>query len=230
MKKTQVVIILGPPGSGKGTQANLLAEKFGFFHLETSKIIEAKLASAKRNSFVLVQGKKYYLIEELKKREKGELMSPPLIISWLKKRIQELGREGEKIVLSGSPRTLPEGEELSPFIRKIYSKKNIKVILLELSDNQSVKRNVSRRVCKLLYHPILSTKETKNLTKCPFDGSKLLNRKDDNEKIIRLRLQRYRDRTFPLVAIFKKQGFDISKINGDKPVVDVFNAICKSLK
>src|SRR3989339_216854 len=102
MKKTQVVIILGPPGSGKGTQANLLAEKFGFFHLETSRIIEAKLANAKKNSFVSVRGKKYYLADELKKREKGELMSPPLIIFWLKKRIKELGRQGERIILSGS--------------------------------------------------------------------------------------------------------------------------------
>ena len=57
------------------------------------KKAEAKRLTARR------QGKKYYLIEELKKREKGELMSTPLIISWLKKRIQELGREGEKIVL-----------------------------------------------------------------------------------------------------------------------------------
>ncbi len=228
-KKQKIVIIIGPPGSGKGTQAELLADKLNIFHLETSKIIASNLKDITKTDFVLIEGKKYFLIEERKKRESGELMSPPLINFWIKRKVKELKEEGKGIVFSGSPRTLYEGERLTPFLKKIYGNKNIKVILLELSAKETIWRNSHRKACELMRHPILFTKETAKLTKCPFDGSKLTVRKDDTPKVIKDRLKEYEERTLPVIKLFKKQGLEVKTTNGEQSVADVFDDILKAL-
>lgn len=223
------IIVLGVPGSGKGTQAELLAEKFDFYHLETSEIIEKNLDNAKKGDFVLVNNKKYFLLDEKKMRESGELMSPPLIAVWINNKIKELAQKGKGIITSGSPRTLYEGKEVIPVLKKLYGTKNIKVILLDLSAKESIWRNSHRRSCQLMRHPVLYTKETVKLTKCPIDGSKLIIRKDDNPEIIKVRLKEYKERTFPLIEYFKGQGLQVEKINGEQSVEDVFKDILKAL-
>jgi len=225
-----VIILFGPPGSGKGTQAELLAEKFNLYYLETSEIIVANLRDAKKGDFIKVKGKKYFLLEEKKLRESGELMNPPLISFWIKKKIKELAKEGKGIATSGSPRTLYEGKEVIPLLKKLYGSKNIKVILIELSEKASIWRNSHRRTCQLMRHPILYTRETAKLTKCPFDGSKLVFRKDDTPEIIKIRLKEYKERTFPLVDYFKKQGFKIKEVDGEQSVEKVFENILKAIK
>lgn len=228
--KKRVIIVLGPPGSGKGTQAELLAEKLDLYHLETSEIIVKNLLNVKKDDFVVVKGKKYFLFAEKKLRESGELMSPPLITFWIKNKIKELAKEGKGIAISGSPRTLYEGKEVTPFIKKLYGPKNIKVISIKLSAKESIWRNSHRRTCELMRHTILYTKETIKLTKCPFDGSKLVFRKDDTPAVIKMRLKEYKERTFPLIELFKKQGLKVKKINGEQPVADVFKDILKAIK
>jgi len=231
MKRSKLfIIVLGPPGSGKGTQAELLAEKFDFYHLETSEIIERNLANAKKDDFVLVNNKKYFLLDEKKMRESGELMSPPLIAFWVKDKIKELAQEGKGITTSGSPRTLYEGKEVVPVLKKLYGIKNIKVILLNLSAKESIWRNSRRRSCRLMRHPILYTKETAKLTKCPIDGSELIIRKDDNSEVIKIRLKEYKERTFPLVKYFKGEDLQVKKINGKQSVEKVFKDILKAVK
>ena len=84
---------MGPPGSGKGTQAELLAEKFNLYHLETSEIIEKNFANIKKSDFVKVGGKKYFLWEERKLRQSGKLMSPPLIFFWVKEKIKNWSKK-----------------------------------------------------------------------------------------------------------------------------------------
>jgi len=229
-KKPNVIIIMGPPGSGKGTQAELLAERLNIFHLETSKIIEANLKGIKKGDFVVIKGKKYFLIQERKTRETGGLMSAPLIDFWIKNKVKELKKEGKGIIFSGSPRTVYEGKTLPPFLKRLYGTKNIKIIFLELSAKESIWRNSHRKTCELMRHPILFAKETKKLTKCPFDGSKLLFRKDDNPAVIKVRLKEYKEKTFPIIELFKKQGLKVKRVNGEQSVVDVFNDILKSLK
>lgn len=229
-KNCRTVILLGPPGSGKGTQAELLAEKLNLYHLETSKIIEANLKNATKGDFVKIGEKKHFLLEERRLRESGELMSPPLIGFWVKTKIKELSKEGEGVVTSGSPRTLFEGKELVPLLKKLYGENNVEVILIQLSAKESIRRNSHRKTCELMRHPILFTKDTIKLKSCPFDGSKLLTRKDDTPETIKTRLKEYKERTFPLVDYFKKQGLKVNEINGEQSVADVFNDILKALK
>jgi len=221
---------MGPPGSGKGTQAELLAEKFGLYHLETSEIIEQNLRNIKRGDFVRITGKKYFLIEEKKKRESGELMSPPLIAFWVKNKIEEITKEGKGIVTSGSPRTLFEARELTPSLKKLYGKANIKAIFLELNKKDVIWRNTHRKTCELMRHPILYLKETEKLTRCPFDGSKLLLRKDDTSGVIKIRLKAYREETLPVAEHLKKEGLKVIEINGFPPPAVVFKNILKAIK
>jgi adenylate kinase len=229
-KNHLVVILLGPPGSGKGTQAELLAEKFDFCHVESSEIIEKHLANAKKGDYVIVKGKKYFLLEEKKLRENGRLTSFPLITFWMTSKIKELAKEGKGIAASGWPRSLYEIKEEMPIFERFYGKKNIKVILIELSDREVIWRNTHRKTCELMRHPILYSKETIKLSRCPFDGSKLLIRKDDTPDAIKMRLKEYRKNTLPLIDYFKKQGLKVKKINGEQSVADVFKDILKALK
>lgn len=230
MIQKQAILLIGPPGAGKGTQAELLAEKLDLCHLETSKIIEKNLAAVKRGDVVNIGRKKYFLFEEKKRRDKGELMSPPLVVFWMKNTIKEIVREGKGIVTSGSPRTLYEGREFVTFLRKLFSPKNIKIIFIELKPEESIWRNSHRKICSLMRHPIVYTKETAQLKKCPLDGSKLLMRVDDTPEIIKTRLQEYQKKTFPLLAYFKKQKLTVKKVNGAQSVEKVFQSILRALK
>jgi len=226
----RAIILLGPPGSGKGTQAELLAEKLNLYHLETSEIIEKNFRAAKKGDFVKIGGKKYSLSEEKKLRESGKWMSPPLITFWVKNKITMLAKEGEGIIMSGSPKTLYEGRELIPLLKELYGAKNIKVIWINLSEKESIFRNSHRRICQLMRHSILYTKETARLKRCPFDGSKLVFREDRNPEVIKMKLKEYKERTFPLIDYFKRQGLKIKQVNGEQLVADVFKDICRTIK
>jgi adenylate kinase len=225
----RIIILLGPPGSGKGTQAELLAEKFNLFHFETSEIIERNLAAAKKGDFVKIGNKKYFLSEEKKLREKGKWMSPPLIAFWVKNKIKALFKEGKGIIFSGSPKTLREAEEITPLIKRLYGVSNVKIILIQQKPEVSIWRNSHRRICELMRHPILYTGETAKLKKCPFDGSKLVFREDSDPKIIKSKLKEFQERTLPVIDYFEKQGIKVKKINGEQSVADVFKDILKAI-
>lgn len=230
MKNLSVIIILGPPGSGKGTQAELLAEKFGFFQWETSSIVGGIIERAKKGEFVEVEGEKYFFEKQREIRRKGLLWDARFIFYFTKKKIEELAEEGKGIIMSGSPRTLPEGKEVIPLVKKLYGAKNISAVVLKLTPKATLWRNSHRRECELATHSILYTKETEKLTKCPLDGSKLMRRKDDNPEVIRARLKEYKEKTSPLIEYFKKEGLKVGEINGEQSVADVFKDILKFLK
>jgi len=227
----QVIILLGPPGSGKGTQAILLAEKFDLYHLETSKLIERKIVEAKKGDFVEIESKKYFLEKEKKLWKRGILCSPPFVTYLIKEKIKELAKEKKGIVFSGSPRTLYEGEEVTPLLKKLYPSENIKIVLLKLRAEESIWRNSHRRICELMRHPVLYSKETIKLTLCPLDGSKLIKREGlDDPEIIKIRLKEYKERTFPLVDYFKKENLEVKQVDGSPPPAVVFEKILKILK
>jgi len=222
---------MGPPGAGKGTQAELLAEKLNLYYFETSKILEEKFSQAKNEVFE-IEGKKYSLKEEKKLWLEGKLCSPPFVTFLVLEKIKQLFKEGKNLVLSGSPRTLYEGERLIPLLKKLYGVKNIKVILLKISPKETLKRNSQRRICELMRHPILATKkEFLKLKYCPLDGSKLLKRKGlDDPETIKTRIKEYKERTLPLIDYFKKEGLKVIEISGSPPPATVFKNILKALK
>jgi len=233
----QVIILLGPPGAGKGTQAELLADKLNFYYIETSKILEQKFKEAENLSldskerFIKAGAKKYDALEEYKLWKDGILCSPPFVSYLVKAKLTELYKEGKSLVLAGSPRTLYEGKEIMPLLKKLYGKENIKVLLLEISPEQTIFRNSHRRICELMRHPILYNKETENLEICPLDGSRLIRREGlDDPEIIKTRLKEYKERTFPLVEYFKEERIKMEEINGEQSVADVHKDILNALK
>ena len=148
----------------------------------------------------------------------------------IRDRIKELSKEKKGLVFAGSPRTLYEGKEVMPLLKKLYGRKNIKIILLHISAKETIFRNSHRRICQLMRHPILYSEETKKLKKCPLDGSKLLKRKGlDDPKVIKVRIKEYQERTLPLLDYFREENLKIKKINGSLPPADVFKNILKSL-
>ena len=133
--------------------------------------------------------------------------------------------------MAGSPRTVHEGKTVMPFLEKLYGKGNIKIILIQVSAKESIFRNSHRRICELMRHPILYSKETKKLKFCPLDGSKLIRRKGlDDPKTIRIRLKEYREKTLPLVKYLEERKLKVKKINGEGSVSKIFERILKVLK
>ena len=230
MKNKSIIILMGPPGAGKGTQAELLADKLNLYYFETSKILEDTFNNAKKGEFVKIGEKKYLLEKEKELWENGILCSPPFVSYLVKQKIKKLHKFGENLVFAGSPRTLYEGKHIMPLLEKLYGKKNIKIILIEVPARETIFRNSHRRICSLMRHPILYNKETVKLTICPLDGSKLVKREGlDAPATIKVRLKEYKKRTLPLEIYFKERKLKIKKINGVGPVVTIFERISKAL-
>ncbi len=205
------VIIIGPPGSGKGTQAKLLSEKLDLFHLDTGVYLRKLLYSGGKNSKEIQR--------ERKLNESGKLNTPSWFLKVFSRRIKEISKLGQSIIFSGSPRTEFEvsggknQDGLMKVLERGYGKKNIFIFNLNVPPSESLKRNQKRLICSVCKTPLLSLNTKKN-SFCPFCGGKLKVRKDDKKKIIKQRLEEYKKRTFPVLMELKKKGYRIIKIDG----------------
>jgi adenylate kinase len=231
----QVIILFGPPGAGKGTQSELLADKMGLYTFETSKILERKFKEAEnlpessKERFVEIDGEKFDVLKERDIWKKGILCSPPYVTYLVINEVKKLAKEGESLVFSGSPRTVYEAERVIPVLEKLYNKENIKIFLIEIKPETTIFRNTHRKICELMRHSILFNSETEKLTICPLDGSKLVKRKNlDDPETIKTRIKEFNERTLPMMEYFNKNGFNVQKINGEQFVADIFKDILES--
>jgi len=219
----QLVIFVAPPGAGKGTQADLLAEKFGFVHVETSKLGEAKI-----NDPGLVK-KDPEVAEAKRLYDEGELFPSPWTTKLVVEKLEELAREGKGVVFSGSPRTVYEAEREMPEADRLYGRDNIKIFCLSLSEEESVERNSERRICEKNRHPIPRPEydpKFANITKCPWDGSPIITRPAlDKPEIIRERYKVFLRDTAPVLDYFRNNGYKVVEVNGEQPIEKVFQDI-----
>ena len=228
--KKQVIMLFGPPGAGKGTQGELLSNKMGLYYFETSKILEREFNNPSKKVFE-IDGEKFEVLNEKKLWIGGKLCSPPFVSFLVKENIKKLAERGENLLLSGSPRTLGEAENLIPLLEELYDLENIKSVLIDIKPGTTVFRNSNRRICELMRHSILYNEETKNLTNCPLDGSMLIRRKGlDDPETIKVRLEEYKNRTLPILDFLKKRGIETKKVNGEQSPVNVYNDILDVLK
>ena len=220
-QKKLVIILIGPPGSGKGTQADLLAEKFGLFHLETSKVLEegAKNADPSDKEFMALK----------KAWSSGKLVNPQTVVKLMLDKIKILAENGKGIVLSGSPRTLYEVEREFPLFESLYGWDNIKVFNIKLREEESINRNSFRRICRINRHPIPNFPEFKDIEKCPKDGSSIITRELDKPEVIKIRYKTYLEETEPVIGFLEEKGYRVMEIKGEQPIEKIFKNIMESL-
>lgn len=226
----KVIILFGPPGAGKGTQSELLSQKFYFYNLDTSRVLEEKFKNAKPDETVQIGGKTYSVADEADHRRQGVLCSVEFTAYLMNKRIAEIHSVGKSLILSGSPRSMEEAEIEIPFLENLFGREHISIILLDLSPEQTMFRNTNRRICELMRHSILYIPENANLKRCPLDGSRLVRRVGlDSPETIKLRLKEYAERTLPLVELYRQRGYEIKHIKAEQYVENVFDDILTAL-
>ncbi len=227
----QIIILFGQPGAGKGTQAELLVDKLGFHHFESSKVLEAFYKKEDPEKVVVADGENFKVGDEIIRWKTGLLNSPKFVVALFSQKIKDLADEGESIVFSGSPRTAYEAEKEIPLFIGLYGLENIKLVVLEISAEATIFRNSHRKICDLMRHTILFTPETENLTKCPLDGSDLVARKGlDDVETIKKRIQVFHDETLPVLEIAERFGLRAHKINAEQTVADVHKDVLAAIK
>jgi adenylate kinase len=188
------LILLGPPGAGKGTQAALLTGDFGLPHIATGDILRA--ARDARSELGLL-AKKYM--------DEGELVPDEVVIGVILERVaDDDARDG--FLLDGFPRTIDQagalGTQLEAKERRLTA-----VLLLDAPDELVVKRISGRRVCRKEGHTYhVDFDPPKHKGRCDSDGSELEQRDDDREETVRNRLAVYHSQTEPLVAYYEDRG------------------------
>ena len=227
MKQKIAVIIYGPPGSGKGTQAKLLADKFNLFHFDTGDFLRSIFYGSMK-----IDVNKKEFEKEKKLNESGKLNTPSWILKIVSDKVKSIFELGHSVILSGSPRALYEafGDKtnngLFYLLTEKYGKKNIFNLVLEIPERESIKRNSHRIVCSVCKTPLLSHQKSS----CPFCGGKLKHRKDDKKEVVVGRLKEYRAMTEPIFKELKKRKFKIIKINGISAPYKVHQQIIKYFK
>ncbi len=228
MRNNKLVIFFGPPGSGKGTQASLLADNKKLLHLEASKILEEKFRKSVSGEKIKIDDKDYDFDEQKRRWKEGYLVEDGFVAFAIKEKIKSMQMTEEDILLDGYPRTIEQITPVMDFFLSLYDVSNILVIALQVEEEESIKRNENRRVCTLMRHPIINSPETKDLSICPIDGSPLQKRELDKREVIKTRLQEFKEQTLPVLDYLSKQGVFISYVDGKGTVADVFYRVLKA--
>lgn len=219
-KNLSAVIIYGPPGAGKGTQAQLLADRFNLIHFDTGKYGEQIIYDPLLNKYPIIK-------KQRKLFETGFLFDPAWTLKIVYEKIQKLFKAGFSVVITGSPRTFLEAkgdkkqEGLLKLLEELYGKKNILAFCLVVSPETSILRNSHRLVCPFCgAMPIKFRKPN-----CPICGGKLKHRVLDKPEIIKVRLKEYQGRTEPIFKLMESRGYKIIDINGEPLPFEVFKQI-----
>ena len=204
------IILIGPPGAGKGTQANLLKDKYNLEHLEPGdmlrEIIQRQGRLGKKISRIVNQGK---------------LVPTFLIMNLIKLRIQSI-REDQGIIFDGSPRRLREAIFLEKLLKK-FSRKINYVFYLKVSEEESIKRLLRRRTCQKCDRTFTIGRDISPEEKyCPLCGGKLYQRKDDTLSKIKKRWKVYLKETLPVVKYFSQKKKIFYQIDGEQSIEKVF--------
>ena len=210
------LILLGPPGAGKGTQADRLVEDFRLAPVATGHMLRAAVADgselgSKAQSFM----------------EAGDLVPDDLIIEMLGERLQEEDAT-DGFILDGFPRNPEQAAELDRQMAEL-GRRLTAALLIEVSDDEVVRRLSGRRVCVKnghLYH--VEFDPPKHGGVCDQDGSRLMQRDDDDPDVIRNRLAVYHDKTTPLIDYYQDKGL-LRRFDGTRTPTEVHDHIRATL-
>lgn len=211
------LVILGPPGAGKGTQAEYIVERYNIPHISTGDIFRENI----KNNTELGKKAKSYM-------DKGLLVPDDLVIALVEDRLnKDDAKEG--FLLDGFPRTVAQAVSLDSILDK-NDDKLTKVINISVDPEILIERAVGRRVCKtcgMTYHVKFNPPKEEGI--CDKDGTKLIQRDDDTEETVKTRISVYFDQTAPLIDYYRAQNLLID-IDGAKDIDKVFDDIVIGLE
>jgi adenylate kinase len=210
------LVLLGPPGSGKGTQGERLNEDLKLPYYATGDILRA----AVRDETELGRTAKGYM-------DAGDLVPDEVIVGVIAERIDSAeARDG--FILDGFPRTMPQAEALDAKLAEL-SRAVTAVLLIDVSDEEVVRRLGGRRTCAEnghVFHVEFNPPEHEGV--CDLDGSELIVRDDDKPEVIRKRLETYHEKTEPLIGYYDQRSV-LRRIAGVAPPDEVAEEIRRTL-
>ncbi|MFN2611989.1 MAG: adenylate kinase [Solirubrobacterales bacterium] len=214
------LVLLGPPGSGKGTQGERLQEDFRLPYYATGDILRA---AVRDGTEVGTKAKEYM--------DAGDLVPDEVIIGVIVERLQ--GEEsGDGFILDGFPRTTGQAEALGEAVQEL-DRELTAALLIDVPEEEVVRRLGGRRTCAEnghVFHVDFDPPEKDGV--CDICGGELVVRDDDKPEVIRNRLEQYREKTEPLIDYYEKRGI-LHKVDGSKPPSDVeenIHALLATLK
>jgi adenylate kinase len=203
------LILLGPPGAGKGTQAERLREDFGLPHIATGDILRAEVAA---ETDLGREAKRYM--------DAGDLVPDEVIVEMITQRVGG-GEARDGFVLDGFPRNEDQADALERALERL-ERRLTAALLIDVRDEEVVRRLAGRRVCvknpSHIYHVELDPPKHDGV--CDQDGSRLIQRDDDSEETIRHRLEVYHSQTEPLIARYDRAGL-LRRFDGQRDADEV---------
>lgn len=212
------IVLLGGPGSGKGTQAKMLIDKLNVPQISTGDIFRAAL---KEGTPMGLKAKTYM--------DKGELVPDEVVIGVVEERLTKPDLD-KGYMLDGFPRTLPQAEALDKILQG-QGKGIDHAVLVDVPDEELIKRLSGRRTCRnsecgAMFHVMFNPSKKEGI--CDKCGSELYQRDDDKEATIRERLAVYNSQTAPLIDYYGSKGL-LRRVKGVGPINEIFSAIEKVL-
>ncbi|SHJ49556.1 Adenylate kinase [Clostridium amylolyticum] len=210
------IVLLGPPGAGKGTQAKSICNRYNIPHISTGDIFRKHMAE---NTPLGIEARKHIDI--------GHLVPDKVTIDMLLERLKnEDCKDG--YLLDGFPRTVLQAEALQQFLES-NNERLTTALLIEVPREFIIERMTGRRVCPSCgasYHTKFNPPQIQD--KCDICGSDIMQRKDDTEETVRERLDVYESQTQPLIDFYENKNL-LSKVDGTKAINAVFESICEIL-
>jgi adenylate kinase len=210
------LILFGPPGAGKGTQAERLVQDFDLPYYATGDILRA---AVKEGSELGRKAKEYM--------DRGDLVPDDVICEVIMERIDS-PEAADGFLLDGFPRTIPQAEALEEALSR-RDRRLTAALLIDVPDEEAVRRLSGRRICVKaghLYHVDFDPPKHEGV--CDQDGSRLIQRDDDKPETVRHRLAVYRKQTEPLIAYYEQKGL-LRRFDGARPPGEVHDHIRATL-
>ena len=205
------LVLLGAPGAGKGTQAKMLAGKYGILHISTGDILRENVS----NNTELGQKAKEYM-------DKGELVPDTVLIDIIKDRLSKPDTDNG-FLLDGYPRTIPQAVALDYIFGQLGKRLDV-VIDIKVQDEELVARLAGRRMCKCgaSYHVTFNPPKEDGI--CDVCDGELYQRDDDTESSVKTRLVAYYNQSHPLIDYYTDKGL-LRTVSGTGGIEDIFTGI-----